>query len=143
VGDSVTITLTNGSQYKITFSSHTGNQWCYYVEEVPNTGPGGTPTDLSHWVLAIECHVTEFGGASIIGYSPTTGVEIGTDGSTGATGIKWNISSGFTSGTFCITMDLDYGETSVGVVVKAGGDDNSATLPGPDCLILHDQGGGE
>ena len=144
VGDSVTITLTNGSQYRVTFESHTGNTWCYFVEEVAGSGPGGTPTDLSHWVLAIECHFTDLGGASIVSYSPDDGVP-GTDGSTGTIGIKWNTDSSFSSGTFCITMDQDYAEAPIEVVVKAGNDFNSGVLPGPSCdpIIIHDQGGGE
>jgi hypothetical protein len=129
VGSSTVITLPDGSSSRVTFSSHAGTKWCYAVTELSGK-------DLSHWVLAIECHAT---GNHIISTSPAG--TIGTDGPTGYTGVKWDASASFTSGTFCITLDDNYAEGSVTVVAKAGDDYDTGSLPGPSC-VLHDQGGG-
>ena len=144
-GASVTIALSNGSEYEITFEGVSGRTWCYTVAEVPGSGSNGRAsgidfTDLSHWLLAIDCHVE---GGHIVEASPDD-AEIGYDGSTEYIGVKWELDEGFSEGTFCITLDDDYAEGLVEIVVKAGNDFASGFLPGPTCepIIIHDQGGG-
>jgi choice-of-anchor A domain-containing protein/uncharacterized repeat protein (TIGR01451 family) len=110
------------SQYKITFVEHDGNTWTYKVEEINGRS-------LSHWDLGIgSClsHITD---------STPSGAELGIDGSTGFTGIKWNVNDGFTSGLFTFTLDGDYPEDIVTVLAKAGRKYATADITGPNCTV--------
>lgn len=144
-GGSTTIVLSDGSEFEITFDGMSDRTWCYIVKRGAdeNRGLDIDCKDLSHWLLGIGCHVE---GGHIVG---ADGGEIGYDGSTGLTGVKWGLDDGFTEGTFCITLDGDYAKGLVRVVVKAGNSFASGFLPGPTCesisgigCVVHDQGGG-
>lgn len=135
---STTIYLSDGSEYYIELTDPAplapSNEWCYYVEQKSGHG-------LSHWMLLIGCLVDPPGEDHILSSSPP-GSE-GYDGSTGQYGIKWDdLPVGFTSGTFCITLDGTYPPTIIDVLVKASSEYNTGSIAGPDCGIQHDQGGG-
>ncbi|NWF67581.1 MAG: cadherin-like domain-containing protein, partial [Chloroflexi bacterium] len=128
--NSVDITLADGrnSTYRIEFVSVVGNTWTYRVTEL-----SGTPSvrNLSHWLAVLgQCQAHYVAGSG----SPSSGLEVGTDGSTGYTGVKWNVTSSFTTGLFSFTLDGAYPTGSIGVVVKAGTFFNApASIAGPDC----------
>jgi len=116
------VTLGDGSQYEIYLASHVGNTWTYSVSEVSGKS-------LSHWNVGIpSCigHITD--------YTPKTGYDT-TDGSTSFDGIKWDVAESFTSGTFSVTLDADYPETTVLAQAKAGkkGNERTGEVRGPDC----------
>jgi hypothetical protein len=116
------VTLGDGSKYEIYLESHVGNTWTYSVSEVSGKS-------LSHWNVGIpSCigHITD--------YSPTGGYDT-TDGSTSFDGIKWDVAESFTSGTFSVTLDADYPETTVLAQAKAGkkGNERTGEVRGPDC----------
>lgn len=117
-----TITLGDGSQYDISLDSHVGNIWTYSVSEKSGKS-------LSHWNVGIpSCieHITD--------YTPTQGFDT-TDGSTDFEGIKWDVEESFTSGTFSVTLDADYLETTILAQAKAGtkGNERTGNVMGPDC----------
>jgi|GEM_PF-2235634 hypothetical protein len=142
-GNGVVIQLDDGSSYRVCFIGHEGNTWTYFVQEVcalptkvedPRflsdvTIPdfiGICGKDLSHWALGLEkCLIDK-----VISYDPD-GAEVGTDGSTGFTGIKWNVSDDFICGQFSFTLDGDYDEGPVLVMAKAGPNSNTAVITGP------------
>ncbi|MCC7205246.1 MAG: hypothetical protein IT441_09210 [Phycisphaeraceae bacterium] len=121
---SVTLNLDDDkdTQIKISFVSEIANVWTYKVEELKGR-------DLSHWNLILGQCLEFVTGAS-------TGAIIGYDGSTGYTGIKWNTPDSFSSGTFSITMDKDYGPGTILVLAKAGNGFVTGDLYGPDCCEL-------
>jgi len=132
------ITLGDGSsKYDISLQSHVGNTWTYSVSEVSGKS-------LSHWNLGIPSCIEH-----IVDYSPAQGYDT-TDGSTNFEGIKWDVEESFTSGTFSITLDADYPETTILVQAKAGkkGNERTGEIIGPNCEIppcdyiysVHDKG---
>ena len=129
----------NGSSYEIELVSPMplapSNTWCYYVRELPGS------QSLSHWVFAVDCLVEPIN--HIVSTSPPA-TTIGYDGSTGYTGVKWDLPEDFTEGLFCITLDGIYPPVLIDVVVKSGvGGFGVGSIAGPDCEeIVHDQGGG-
>lgn len=114
------IILPDGSTFDIEMVSHGGGSYTYQVSEVSGK-------DLSHWLL-------EFGPCAehLVSASPP-GYEIGIDGSTGYTGVKWNVSDEFTSGLFTIVLNAEYPIGPVTVVAKAGNGFATATVDGPVC----------
>ena len=137
-GSSDTI-VAGGSTYKITFNgapTPPNRTWCYTVELIDKSGQG-----LSHWVLGIGCH---YENGHIVSVSPSPG-DMGTDPTTGVTGVKWEVGNDFTGGTFCVTLDGDYdvGTNAAEVAIKVGNDTAGASLDGPICqrILVHDQGG--
>jgi len=120
---SPTIALPDGSTYKISLESHEGNTWSYRVQEISGK-------DLSHWVLGLSsrCNVTAHEDAGQI-YG-----DVGTDGSTGFDGIKWDIANdAFNEGVFSFTLDKDYPAGLLEVLVKASTGDNTSHIMGPTC----------
>jgi hypothetical protein len=111
------------SSFTVELFSHVGSTWTYEVTEVRGR-------DLSHWNLGIVCVLDH-----IQSYDPTNG-EIGTDGSTGFVGIKWEVSTAFSSGFFSFTLDGDYPEGDVPALVKAGNDHNTGMVRGPVCTNM-------
>ncbi len=95
--------------------------WTYTVTEVSGR-------DLSHWVLGI---VTCVDRSHIV--SATPGYSVGYDGSTGFTGIKWDVNDPFTTGVFTFTLDADYPAGTVEVLVKAGNTFATGDIRGPIC----------
>jgi hypothetical protein len=128
---SVTIYLTDGSEYYIELVNPMpltpSDTWCYYVEEKSGHG-------LSHWMLLIGCLVDPPGEDHILSSNPL-GSE-GYDGSTQQYGIKWDLPVGFTSGTFCITLDGIYPPTGIEVLVKASNEYKTGLIAGPACEII-------
>lgn len=110
------------TQIKVTFISEIANTWTYKVEEINGR-------DLSHWNLILGDCLQFVTGAS-------TGAEIGPDGSTGYTGVKWDTAESFSSGTFSITMDKDYGPGTILALAKAGNGFVTGEIYGPDCCEL-------
>lgn len=139
---STIITLPDGSSYYVELVSpmpvDPSSEWCYYVEELSGK-------ELSHWMLLVGCLVDPPGEDHIVGSSPP-GVE-GCDGSTGQCGVKWDIPAGFSSGTFCITLDGTYPPTVIQALAKAGNDYGTGSIAGPACEIIEHnevgQGNGE
>jgi hypothetical protein len=84
--------------------------------------------DLSHWLLGI---VTCVDPSHIV--SATPGYSVGYDGSTGFTGIKWDVNDPFTTGVFTFTLDADYPAGTVEVLVKAGNTFATGDIRGPIC----------
>lgn len=124
--DEVIISLEDNknSQYKITFVERNGNTWTYNVEEINGRS-------LSHWDLGISSCLDH-----ITGYTPQSGFEQGTDGSTEFTGIKWDLADNFTNGNFSFTLDGDYPEGIVEVLAKAGTKSAIGTIIGPNCDVV-------
>ena len=120
--DSVTIVLGDSqhSTYDISLVSHVGNTWTYLVEEVSGR-------NLSHWSLGIASCLDH-----ITAYNPH-GADIGRDGSTGFEGIKWDVSSHFSSGQFSFTLDDDYPEGTVEALAKASNNYATGDIAGPVC----------
>jgi len=116
------ITLGDGSQYDISLQSHVGNAWTYSVSEVSGKS-------LSHWNLGIKACMDK---GAVVSTSPTGDVK---DGSTDFEGMKWDVDESFTSGTFSITLDADYPETTILAQAKAGkpGNERTGNVSGPDC----------
>lgn len=114
------IVLPDGSTFDIELVSHGGGSYTYQVSEVSGK-------DLSHWLLEFGLCAEHLVGAEPAGY------ETGIDGSTGRTGVKWNVSGSFTSGLFTIQLDADYPVGPVTVVAKAGNAHATATVDGPVC----------
>ncbi len=92
--------------------------------------------DLSHWVLGLcQRALNAFVSGSA---SPASGAVLGTDGSTGAVGIKWNVGGGFSMGEFSFRLNGNFSTTDVPVIAKAGPNYNQltpATIEGPSCEV--------
>jgi hypothetical protein len=117
------ITLGDGSQYEIRLDGHQGNTWTYFVKEVSGKS-------LSHWNVGIKaCR----DNGAVVSTSPTGDVE---DGSTSFEGMKWDVAESFTQGSFSITLDADYPETTIKAQAKAGrlGNERTGDVIGPDCM---------
>ncbi|MGC8879601.1 MAG: SdrD B-like domain-containing protein [Anaerolineae bacterium] len=95
--------------------------WTYTVTEVSGR-------DLSHWLLGI---VTCVDPSHIV--SATPGYSVGYDGSTGFTGIKWDVEDPFKTGVFTFTLDTDYPAGTVEALVKAGNAFATGNIRGPIC----------
>ncbi|MBZ0309013.1 MAG: thrombospondin type 3 repeat-containing protein, partial [Anaerolineae bacterium] len=119
----ISITDNQNSMYRITFVGRAGNTWTYQVDELTGS------RDLSHWDLGIESCLNH-----IIDSSPA-GAELGTDGSTGFVGIKWNTADSFSSGQFSFTLDANYPAGTVSALVKAGNFFNTGDIIGPLCDV--------
>jgi hypothetical protein len=117
-----TITLGDGSQYEVKLQSHLGNTWTYSVKELSGKS-------LSHWNVGIKACMDK---GAVVSSSPTGDT---VDGSTSFEGMKWDVSEGFTEGTFSITLDADYPETTILAQAKAGkpGNERTGEVMGPDC----------
>lgn len=123
---------------QIDFVSQDGSTFCYQVTELDGA------KDLSHWDLGTNCTVVS-GTESILVPTVVDDVETlvnviesfksGTDPKSGITGGKWNVSSLFSTGLFCITVDglptLSTGE--VQVASKSGKPISYGTIAGPVC----------
>jgi len=120
---STTITLGDGSEYEVSLVSLVGNTWTYHVTEVSGK-------DLSHWNLGIGSCLD-----NITDYSPRDGYDAGIDGSTGFTGIKWDVEESFTEGDFSFTLNGDYPAGTVLAQAKAGslGNERTGKIKGPVC----------
>ena len=106
--------------YDVTLD-HTGNTWEYTV-----TGRGNKA--LSHWLLEILNDTpAQCGGGEILDTDPNA--SIGTDGSTGVPGVKWDT----TGGTFTIVMDRNYAEGMVDVLAKSATYYGICQITGPNC----------
>ena len=77
------------------FNADGTSSWTYHVRELP------TGKDLSHWNLALDPSHGVVAGT-------TPGYDLGTDGSTGFYGIKWDVSDSFSEGDFTIVLDDQY-----------------------------------
>lgn len=126
----LTIPDDRGSTYEVKLVSHTGNSWTYEVTQLDATNSDKPTRDLSHWVLGLTCDAD-----AIISSDPTYN-DLGKDGNRPFSGVKWETGGGVgTDGTtFTITLDKDYPETTIGVLVKSG--DNAyaiGDITGPDC----------
>ncbi|MCC7146298.1 MAG: hypothetical protein IT443_07610 [Phycisphaeraceae bacterium] len=109
------------TKFKITFICVVDNTWTYKVEELKGR-------DLSHWLLELgDCL------KHVIDYDPVCEVDLGKDGSTGYTGIKWDVKDSFKKGYFSFTLDKAYKPGTVTVVAKAGHKFATADIYGPDC----------
>lgn len=91
----------------------------------------GVPPDLSHFNLAIpQCETP----LEVAGFSPTGAVELGTDPTTGVTGIKWDIPLLTTdSRTYSITFVGEVLEGITIAAVKGGPGFFAVGVPGPIC----------
>jgi Flp pilus assembly protein TadG len=116
-----TVVLADGSSYSISFISQTNNTWTYKVSE--NSGK-----DLSHWLLAIDTCLNK-----IVTFSPA-GAGIGSDGSTGISGIKWDLTDKFKSGNFSFTLNAAYPAGEVSAFAKSSTGSNSIKISGPICV---------
>ncbi len=138
VEDIVDITVVGAkgtSVFRITCLSHNGHFWTYRVEAL-----AGSKHELSHWVLGVITCLD-----NIVGYSPDIegeddDVQIGVDGSTDFTGIKWNIDyffDDFTVGEFTIELDDDYPASlmPIEVLAFAAAGEGTGYVTGPDCSI--------
>ncbi len=114
------------SKYCIGLINHEGNTWEYSVREMSGKS-------LSHWNLGIPSCIK-----NIRDYSPKKDYEAGIDGSTDFEGIKWDVEESFTEGTFTITLDGDYPETTILAQAKAGPAENARTgeVRGPGCSVI-------
>jgi choice-of-anchor A domain-containing protein len=117
----ITLPDNKNSTFTVELISQVNTTWTYRVAEVSGR-------DLSHWNLGIQNCL-----GKIASYSPTSGYQSGTDGSTGFVGVKWNTGAGFSSGNFSITLDNSYPTTTVQALVKAGSKYNTGSVVGPDC----------
>lgn len=109
------------SQYEVSLVGHEGNTWTYNVKELNGRS-------LSHWDLGISAcldHITD--------YTPQSGFDQGTDGSTGFVGVKWDLAESFTEGSFSFTLDGDYATGTVEALAKAGNKYATGSIIGPDC----------
>lgn len=94
------------------------------------SGTGAAP-DLSHFNLEIPACTPSLGIAS---FSPMTGVEIGTDPTTGIRGIKWDLPLLTTDArSYSITFAGEVPEREVRAAVKAGPGFFTVLVPGPSC----------
>jgi hypothetical protein len=108
------------SSYGITYVGQTGNTWTYEVSEIDGH-------DLSHWLLNINSCLDK-----VVSSTPN-GAQMGVDGSTGVPGIKWDVDSAFTSGTFSFTLNENYPSGEVDALAKAGTEFGTVKIRGPIC----------
>ncbi len=88
----------------------------------------GTPPDLSHFTLELPSCVTP------VSYTPSGSVEIGTDPTTGITGIKWDFGLGMNeSRTYSVTFAGNVPLAPVNAAVKGGPGYEALPVPGPGC----------
>ncbi len=132
-GDSETLAAGGGSnQFTVEFLGKNGNEWSYKLSQ--------TGRDLSHWSLGIEnCE------GHIISQSPSSGFETGSGGASDKllknTGVDWMVKwdtdggVGSTGRVFTLTLDDDYAAANIGVLVKTGGNPQTAvgTITAPNC----------
>ena len=111
---------TSNSIYEIIFVGRAGNTWTYEVTEVAGR-------DLSHWLLSINTCMDK-----VVSFTPSD-AEIGMDGSTGVSGIKWNVNDAFVSARFSFTLNGNYPAGWVNALAKAGTDSATVAIPGPVC----------
>jgi hypothetical protein len=128
--DSVTLAAGGGDNaFTIEFLGKNGNEWSYKVTQ--------TGRDLSHWSLGIE---------NCEGHVQSRDVETGSGGASDQllkdTGVdwmvKWDTDGGVGSGeVFTLTLDGDYAATDIGVLVKTGGNPQTAlgTITAPNCAV--------
>ncbi len=140
-GRSTTITV-GSSSYQIRFESHEGNTWRYSVKEL-----GGT--DLKYWIIesatcdgAVTAHDespstdTLFEGEEFTVLNPETGQEEVKTGATYSEGIGWQTAPDFSEGNFSVTLDQDYPEGLVNVIIKEGTNTvvtSTDKIIGPNC----------
>jgi nitrous oxidase accessory protein NosD len=120
----------DGNRYLIEFLgvSNNGFTWMYRVSE-------DAGKDLSNWILGL-CDPAE-----VVSWTPTDTddeireVNIGLDPNTGIVGIKWNVTDGFESRIFAVTLSQKYPVGTTDVGIKTGGGDQTATdeIAGPHC----------
>jgi hypothetical protein len=132
-GGSVALAAGGGEgEFTVEFVGQSGNTWSYRVSETGGSGQ----KDLSHWSFGIaNCE------GKVSSPSPSSGFESGKGGASDASlgadwMIKWNTGGGVGSGqVFTFTLDGDYESTDVGVLVKTGGNPQTAvgSVTGPDC----------
>jgi hypothetical protein len=103
------------SAYSIALVGREGNTWTYEVAQVAGR-------DLSHWSLGLGACAEHLESAS-------DGADVGTDGSTGFVGIKWDSEGG----SFSLTLDGNYPQSTLEAIVKAGTQSAVGLVPGPDC----------
>ena len=120
--DSGTVQLPDGenSSYAITYLGQTGTTWSYQVDEIQGR-------DLSYWLLNIDTCLDH-----VVSYTPN-GAIIGTDGTSGLAGIKWNVASQFTDGTFSFTLDEVYPSGEVDALANATTTFGTVSIRGPIC----------
>ena len=82
---------------------------------------------MSAWRLDIESCL-----APAVSSTPS-GATLGTDTSTGRAGIKWNVASAFTSGTFSFTLNGNYPAGQVDALALAGTRYGAVSIRGPIC----------
>lgn len=131
MAQAITIDLNDDkdSSYEINLQSQTDNStWTFQVNEV-------TGRSLSHWSIGFVV------GDTLIDMTPyVTGTSgpgspaIGTDGSTGFDGVKWDVGESFTEGEFSLTIDYDafsndydVNDVTFRALAKAGESSYSAT----------------
>ncbi|MEN8216815.1 MAG: vWA domain-containing protein [Pseudomonadota bacterium] len=125
--NSVIIGVNNDEdKFKVSLESHNGTTWTYRVEEIEGK-------DLSHWVLGTSNFNYSCEGKIVSSSPQSTG--IGKDGNRPFYGIKWDVGGGFSNSTFSFTLDADYPESTVEVLIKTGGKEqtNTGLIIGPDC----------
>lgn len=120
--NSGTVQLADGqdSSYGITYLGQTGNTWSYQVDEIRGR-------DLSYWLLNINTCLS-----NIVSYAPG-GAAIGVDSATNKSGIKWDVSSDFASGTFSFTLDDSYPAGTVRALANAQTTFGTVSIRGPIC----------
>lgn len=118
--DTVNIQINDDKNTTVRFQflGVTGTTWEYQITEISGRS-------LSHGNLIDTC--LDF----IVDSDPLG--EIGQDGSTGYSGIKWDVDEDFTSETFAITLDDYYPISIIEVLVKAGNTFALGEICGPAC----------
>jgi hypothetical protein len=109
------------SSYGISYVGQNGNTWVYEVNEIDGN-------DLSSWLLNIDSCLNQ-----VVSFTPSSGASIGTDASTGLSGIKWDVASSFTSGTFSFTLNDTYPSGEVDVLAKSNTVFGTVGIVGPIC----------
>lgn len=116
----VQLSDSQNSSYGITYLGQSGNTWSYQVDEIKGR-------DLGYWLLNIKTCLS-----NIVSYTPS-GAVIGTDSSSGMAGIKWNVATSFTSGTFSFTLDDSYPSGMVTALANAQTTFGTVSIRGPLC----------
>lgn len=125
------------SVYWVSFDGVTneGYTWNYRIREIHEENIDSK--DLSHWVFGLNSCNT------LVSATPE-GYEEGMDGSTGFSGIKWDLNESFEEGSFSFTLDKIYEPQAraVEILVKAGPDHNTGFFTGPSCTVKEPVNGG-
>jgi fibro-slime domain-containing protein len=108
--ETVVISKDDMGDYQLDFLGVTYNKdgtstWKYFVKEIKGH-------NISHWMLLTD-------PANVVAKGTTTNAVIGKDGSTGYSGVKWNVTGSFSEGTFDIVMNSHYPVVSGAVLIKA------------------------